>query len=200
VKTRLAHSLGDGVAVEIYRHLVDRVFEILSTAPHDEVRVVFDPPEEESAVRDWLATAIEAIGSPVKFLAQSPGDLGARLSLGFQQAFADGADAVAAIGTDCVGITGATFNATWCELEKDDVVFGPSDDGGYYLVAMKALQADLFEGIPWSCADTLARSLDQAQAAGFAVNLLDPLSDVDTAEDWEATRTKFFPNYRSNKP
>lgn len=198
VKTRLAATLGDEAAVEIYRRLVDRVLHNLSAAPLDEIRVMFDPPshDAEAKIREWLAPALAAVPAQVtiSFVAQFQGDLGERLAAGFSQAFADGGSQVMAIGTDCVAIDEQVVAAAWQALDRCDAVFGPTEDGGYYLLATRSLQPALFENIPWSSEVTLARSLQQAEQSGLAVEQLTTLADVDDAGDWQRARAGFFPD------
>ncbi len=198
VKTRLAATLGDEAAVAIYRRLVDRVLQNLSAAPLDEIRVMFDPPSraDEVKVREWLAPVLTAVAPEVavNFVAQFQGELGERLGAGFSQAFADGCSEVMAIGTDCVAIDEQVIAAAWRALDQHDAVFGPTEDGGYYLVATNSMRPVLFENIPWSTEQTLARSLQRADEAGLKVNKLAKLSDVDDAADWQRARTEFFPD------
>lgn len=198
VKTRLAASLGDEAAVEIYRRLVDRVLQNLSLAPLDEIRVMFDPPssDDEVKVREWLAPTLATMPSEVmvKFVAQVQGDLGERLGAGFSQAFVDGCSQVMAVGSDCVAIDDQVIAGAWRALDRCDAVFGPTEDGGYYLVATNSMRPVLFENIPWSTDDTLARSLQQAEQSGLAVEQLSTLADVDNGDDWQRARAEFFPD------
>jgi glycosyltransferase A (GT-A) superfamily protein (DUF2064 family) len=64
-------------------------------------------------------------------------------------------------------------------------LFGPADDGGYYLVGTRRTSAyhRLFEDIPWSSPDTLAVTLHRARETGQQVSLLPPWHDVDTMGD-----------------
>ena len=64
-------------------------------------------------------------------------------------------------------------------------MFGPSEDGGYYLLAMRELHAGLFRDVPWSSGEVLAKSLERAEVAGVRVSLLPVWHDVDTADDLE---------------
>jgi len=198
VKTRLAASLGDEAAVEIYCRLVDRVLRNLSAAPVDEIRVMFDPPssDDEAKIRKWLTPALAVVPERVtiRFAAQFQGDLGDRLCSGFSGAFADGFQEVMAIGTDCVAIDDEVIAAAWRALQQYDAVFGPTEDGGYYLVATNSMRGVLFENIPWSTGETLARSLQRAEQAGLAVEQLTTLADVDDAGDWRRARAEFFPD------
>jgi rSAM/selenodomain-associated transferase 1 len=185
VKTRLAEGLGEVGAAEAYSQLVGRVFEVLEEVSGAEIRVLYDPPERQQEVVGWIEGLVGLqVREGLNFVAQAPGDLGERLEGAFEGAFGDGYGQVAAIGTDCVDLSAATFEATWERLAVAEVVFGPSRDGGYYLVGLKGPRAEIFREIPWSSEETLEASLAAAEAAGMDVALLEELRDVDTIEDW----------------
>ena len=188
VKTRIAEAVGAEEAARIYRDLVGRVSG--KVVPDEraelqwEVWVIFDPPERESAVRDWLEPLF---GDAVeRFEPQVEGDLGERLAAAFAAGFAAGFAKVAAIGTDCVELDADGIGECWRLLDEKDVVFGPAEDGGYYLVALKKECAALFAGVPWSSAETLAVSKAVTAQLGLSVGELATLSDVDEIVQWEA--------------
>ena len=185
VKTRLAVDLGEQGAAEAYSRLVRRVFEVLEDVAGTEMRVLYDPPERHQAAIGWIEGLASArVREGLDFVAQAPGELGERLEKAFEGAFGDGYEKVAAIGTDCVDLSTATFEATWERLTEVEVVFGPSQDGGYYLVGLKEPRAEVFREVPWSSGETLKASLAAAEAAGMRVALLEELRDVDTIDDW----------------
>jgi len=209
VKTRLARTMGDEMAVSIYRQLVDRLIRMLRAVDVEEIRVCFDPADKQGEVDRWLRSiwleageeltpdrALSEEGSLV-FRPQCEGDLGDRLKSAFSGVFQENEEAglsesrVIAIGSDCIEIDEQTFLATWQDLETKDVVFGPTFDGGYYLVGMKAYHPDLFENIPWSTDETLEISLDRARKSGLKTNLLGEKHDIDTEEDWRRAAAKF---------
>ncbi len=66
-----------------------------------------------------------------------------------------------------------------------DVVLGPAEDGGYYLIALKAgaVHPRLFEDVAWSTGEVLATTLNRCRELGLSVELLPEASDVDTPED-----------------
>ena len=72
------------------------------------------------------------------------------------------------------------------ELPQPDVVFGPSRDGGYYLLGLRQVWPQLFANIPWSNSDVLERSLAAAHDAGLTAALLPEWQDIDTVEDLHA--------------
>jgi rSAM/selenodomain-associated transferase 1 len=189
VKTRLAREVGAGEAVRIYGVLVERVLGVLGGLKGGvDVRILFDPGEREEEVRTWVAGLVGESGRGWTFHGQGVGDLGVRLGRAIGGAIESGYGKVVAVGTDCVDVTGAIFDEAWGLLDEVDVVFGPALDGGYYLVGMKGVHEELFEGIEWSGSATLDMSLKAAAEGGLSVGLLEPLRDVDDLEDWEAVR------------
>lgn len=176
VKTRLAEAIGEDAALALYRAMGRGQLDRLPPGWRREVH--FSPAGTVGLVRDWL-------GNHVCCYPQVSGDLGARLEAGFAGAFGRGAPMVCAIGGDCPGLVARHFQEARAVLESQqaDVVFGPTEDGGYYLVALREPLPALFRGIPWSCEQTLAASIQAAKSLGKVVHLLQPLADVDTLED-----------------
>ena len=186
VKTRLAATVGAEGAAGIYRRMVVEVFALL---PADfEAVVLFDPAERRDEIERWLNGL--SVGRALHYFPQAAGDLGVRLERAFADAFAGGFEQVAAIGTDCVEINAADFHETWTALETVGIVLGPSEDGGYYLIALAAPCASLFHEIPWSTGRVLAETQARAAAARLRVHLLPVRLDVDTEEDWRRARQR----------
>lgn len=126
----------------------------------------------------------ETVGERARYPQEGEG-LGERLAAAFDRAFGLGYGAVAVIGTDSPHLPAAFIEQAFDLLNDPqvDAVFGPAEDGGYYLLAMKRLHRELFEGISWSTAEVLDQSLARAAAAGIATALLPLWHDVDTAAD-----------------
>jgi uncharacterized protein len=195
VKTRLAAEIGAGPALRAYRALGRRVARAVATLDRCRRIVAYTPADAETVTREWL-------GAEFTYEAQAPGDLGDRMAAALAAQWASGADQVVLIGTDCPTLDGATVEAAFAALAGGaPAVFGPADDGGYYLVgasrgAARAcgvgaaeLSAILFTGVPWSSAHTLSATLARARQRGLHVALLPSMRDVDTAADWRAWLT-----------
>ncbi|HEY0150789.1 MAG TPA: TIGR04282 family arsenosugar biosynthesis glycosyltransferase [Longimicrobium sp.] len=178
VKTRLAAALGAEGALRVYRRLAEHTLRE-ARALGGEVRVHFTPEDAEPAVRAWL-------GDGPRYLPQSAGDLGARMEAAFRAAFEDGADRVVIIGSDLPELSVALLGRAFDALDSHPAVIGPARDGGYYLLGMRTMIDGLFDGIPWSTDDVLARTLERLGAAGIHPALLDTLSDVDEVDDLPA--------------
>ncbi len=189
VKTRLAAEVGEARATRIYRELAEGTVRRLSGPEASwRVEVHFTPPDSASAttIRAWLG------GNPeVTFLPQAEGDLGMRMEAALRRALADGAPSACVVGSDVPALGPRQVEAALRALAgRADLVLGPSPDGGYYLVGVRAgtplRDSPLFHRMPWSTDRVLDESLDRARALGLRVHRLEPLTDVDRAEDLPA--------------
>ena len=176
VKTRLAAAVGPELAARLYRALAEIVLESTAPVPGEYERLVFfDPPDARLAVREWLP------GVPLR--AQGGGELGERLAAAFGRAFARSAKRVAIVGTDAPGLTRATVLRAFGALDEADIVLGPAEDGGYYLIALREPQPELLRGIDWSTPRVLGQTLERAASVRLTVRHLEPQRDVDTLAD-----------------
>jgi rSAM/selenodomain-associated transferase 1 len=178
VKTRLAESLGPARAAELYREWIGAVLSQVQPV-RDSARLVacFDgAAEPEFAPWHGLADA---------WWPQAAGDLGDRLTAAFETWQLAPHSAVA-IGTDCLDLEAAHVESAFARLESHDVVFGPATDGGYYLVGLARRLPDFFRDVPWSSVTTLAVHQAICTRNGWSCDVLSPLCDIDTGEDWSA--------------
>jgi len=91
------------------------------------------------------------------------------------------------------------FDAFECFEADDDVVVGPAEDGGYYLVGMRKLHKRIFEDIPWGGAGVLDATMERAREAGLNLVLLPEWRDVDTPEDFERLKRELGENREAAK-
>lgn len=177
VKTRLGASIGEDLAVQVYRVLAGAVMAGTRPKDGDEfTRVIcFAPADAEREIAAWLGhETLEA---------QTSGDLGRRMDQAFADAFAAGAQAAVIIGADSLAVDHAAVVDAFAALETKDVVLRAARDGGYTLVGLRTRQSALFENIRWSTAEVLAETLARAAAAGLRVSVQGPDADIDTVED-----------------
>ncbi len=178
VKTRLTGSLTREEAAELYRcMLLDTLAKTGSLVDMDSF--IFYEPSADAA------PYFREIAGEMAIIPQEGKDLGERMANAFEEAFARGYAKAAIIGTDSPDLPVSFITLAFEKMDDADVdvVCGPSEDGGYYLVAMKRLRGEFFRGIPWSSGEVLRESLSRAAEAGIAVSLLPPWHDVDTIED-----------------
>jgi uncharacterized protein len=183
VKSRLHAALGSDVATELYRcFLLDRLNEVAELSGVTPV-LAFTPAEARQ-------TAAALAPSVFQLVAQSGDGLGARLVTLFAGLLGKGHRGAVVMDSDSPTLPmGYVCEAlTALEAESTDVVLGPSDDGGYYLVGLRAPAPSLFEGIPWSTERVLTATRDASQALGLRVHLLPAWFDVDTEADLSRLR------------
>ncbi len=125
--------------------------------------------------------AVRAAG--LTFVGQGDGDLGTRLTNVIGDLFKRGHDAVITIGSDSPTLSSAHFDEALDALSKHDVYLGPSFDGGFYLIAMKAPTAAPFQGITWSTERVAQETVQACRSAGLDVTLGQWWYDVDEIED-----------------
>lgn len=170
VKTRLAHSVGEEAALATYRELLALTLDRLAPGTGRFVPEIWIDGHR-STFASWQGFRI---------VEQPPGNLGERM----EAAFEDGVSAL--VGTDIPLITAGYVERGLEALARADVVLGPTEDGGYCLVAMGGPHGRIFDGIPWSTPRVLEDTL--VAARGLSVELLDPLWDVDDVADLERWR------------
>lgn len=119
----------------------------------------------------------------VTLLDQEGEDLGMRMRQAFNTLFTRGYRQVCVVGTDVPSLPLTHYRDAVESLTRHDLVLGPAQDGGYYLIGMTTPHPHLFEGIPWSTDQVLALTQQKAKADGLNLALLPVWNDVDTVED-----------------
>ena len=178
VKSRLHTVLTPEQATALYRcFLLDRL-DGLATVSDIERVVAFTPPESG----DEMAALVPA---GFRCVPQQGRDLGERLAGLLAGLLAEGHTAAIAIDSDSPTLPMAHVAAAAKVLNERtaDVVIGPADDGGYYLIGMTQPQPQLFDGVAWSTSSVLPTTLARAKELGVRSHLLPPWFDVDTERD-----------------
>jgi rSAM/selenodomain-associated transferase 2/rSAM/selenodomain-associated transferase 1 len=176
VKTRLAAEIGAEAAAAAYRRLGRMVLDHVRGGPY-RTTVVFHPPEAAATMKSWLG------GEGLEFLPQSEGGLGERLHAAFARAFRESREVVV-VGTDAPGVNLQLIVEAFGRLQSCDLVLGPANDGGYYLLGLRRWVPEIFQGIPWSTGEVLEETERRARALGLSHSRLETLTDVDTRDDW----------------
>ena len=172
-KTRLATTIGDEAALEVYKFLLNHTCEISKKTQCD--RFVF---YSENILKNdiWDAEYFH------KRL-QKGTDLGERMNNAFETLFGMGYQKVCIIGSDLLDLNVEHINEAFYQLENHDAVLGPAKDGGYYLFAMDELLPKVFINKKWGTDSVLSETLQDLQ--NYDVHLLTELNDIDTFEDMQ---------------
>ncbi|MDB5104675.1 MAG: hypothetical protein JWP91_2364 [Fibrobacteres bacterium] len=179
-KTRLARGMGEENALIVYEALLQHTVKIARETPYRKVLMV-DPPEATAEAAQW-APGMDA------YLPQASGDLGARMSHAVDAGFARGAKKIVLLGCDCPQISKDSVVSCFSALNRNEVVLGPTDDGGYYLLGLKERRESLFENIPWSTGEVFEKTLNILKIQSLSYISLETFSDVDTLEDFNRVR------------
>jgi hypothetical protein len=119
----------------------------------------------------------------IRVLPQRGAELGARMENAFRKCFAMGYREVVVIGTDTPWMGVERVRRAFAELKANDVVIGPAEDGGYYLLGMSKMVPDIFRGIPWSTERVLELTLKVIARSKLRGKLLRRDFDLDRPAD-----------------
>lgn len=192
VKTRLFGALSPEEARRLYVAFLSDTFalmeEVMAEREELSLALCYTPEGDEEAFEE-----VEREGSLM--IAQRGETLGERLANCFADLFALGFESVVVIGADSPTLPGEyLFDAFECFETGDEVVIGPTDDGGYYLVGMRKLHRRIFEDAPWGAAGVLDATIERAKEAGLDLVLLPEWYDVDRPEDFERLKRELSVN------
>ncbi|MEO6949189.1 MAG: TIGR04282 family arsenosugar biosynthesis glycosyltransferase [Ginsengibacter sp.] len=172
VKTRLATTLGNGAAMNIYQQLLKVVHDNIQGADVD--KVVFYSDFIENDI--WQNSIFQKE-------VQKGKNLGERMNNAFESLFLAGYEKVVIIGTDCPALDESIIHTAFAKMSDSDVVIGPATDGGYYLLGMKKLHPFLFQNVEWSTSSVLTQTIDLCKINELTYFLLNELSDIDEEKD-----------------
>ena len=185
VKTRLAGRLTEAGAADLYRAFLSDAARLYARPSRWSSVLCADP--------DPLHPALDSLfPSPWRREAQAGKSLGDRLSAAFDSAFAGGAPAAVAVGSDHPTLPLERLAEVFDRLADGggDAAIVPAEDGGYCAIGLtsSAPYRDVFREVPWSTPEVLARTVQRLERAGVRYRLLPAAYDVDRPEDLERLR------------
>ncbi len=181
VKTRLAVEVGVRRAARHYSSMGPDIVAACVRPGAYRTVVWYSPPAAQRSVRTWLKGLQVSAFAP-----QKVGGLGGRLSAAFRRHFREGARRVIVIGSDCPDVDRELIARALTALDDRDMVIGPANDGGFYLLGLRAPAPGLFRRVAWSTDAVLDQTLRNARRLHFDLSLLPALRDVDTGVDARA--------------
>jgi len=183
VKTRLSKDCGEKFTLDLYKCFVHDLINTLKLSEFDFKLCAY--PKLDLINKEF--------GDFNNFL-QSNGDLGLKMKNAFQSQFKNGYEKIVLIGSDTPHISRETIDKSFLKLNTNDVILGPSLDGGYYLIAFskQKFYDEVFKNISWSTESVLEETLQKLH--GKQVYLLHSLNDIDVLNDLN----NFFEEYSKN--
>jgi uncharacterized protein len=179
VKSRLSSEIGPEKAAEVYAQLLRNTLAQMK-ATNSAKTIALEGNE---------ALFTEAFGQWTIW-PQEGNDLGKRMQLAFERAFQIAYKRVVLIGGDCPEMSAKFLESAFEKLNDNDLVLGPSQDGGYYLIGLKKTEPRLFENMQWSHDKVFELSIARAAEQNLKVALLPMLRDIDHLADLNA-----FPSF-----
>lgn len=178
VKTRLGKTLGNDFAARLYELMAGHIFKVCHSLPKEEydIHLFYENKDKSSSFEKWAP-------SDFAFTLQTGNDLGERMRNAFQILFNKRYKKVIIIGTDCPQINVNLIVKAFDELSQNDLVIGPSNDGGYYLLGMNDFHSFLFDDIRWSSDEVFRKTERKAVEKGLRLSVMPELIDIDTEDD-----------------
>jgi rSAM/selenodomain-associated transferase 1 len=176
-KTRLIPAIGREKAAELHRLMTERTIctaGLLAAREAVSLKIFFEGGNLE-AMRAWLGKR--------DFKRQVSGDLGKKMLAAFEQGFSGKAQKIVIIGTDCPALTPALLRAAFLNLKTNDLVLGPAEDGGYYLIGLRKRAAFLFQDISWGSKEVFSQTQTKAAEYDLSLATLETLRDIDRPVD-----------------
>ncbi|MFK5974142.1 MAG: TIGR04282 family arsenosugar biosynthesis glycosyltransferase [Flavobacteriaceae bacterium] len=176
-KTRLAATIGDQSALDIYNFLLRHTVAITKDVPT--AKHVYYSEEiwkndiwDESFFNKKLQKGL---------------DLGERMANAFLEGFEAGYKKICIVGSDMFDLNGSDIENAFLMLNENNFVIGPATDGGYYLLGMTAFNVKLFKNKKWGTETVLKNT--QSDLRNEKVYLLKTRNDIDRYEDIKDIKT-----------
>jgi len=171
----LAKTVGDQEAARLYSELAEKNLKVIASLHQRNICdlvIVFDPPEKKEDFKRWFSVSYE-------YLPQCGEGLSERLTHAFHEVFQKGGKRVMALGSDTLRLTTGIIQQGFEALHSNDVVIGPAEDGGYYLIGLRHFQPKLFGGIAWSTSEVLPQTYKIINNLRLSYQTLCRLEDLD---------------------
>lgn len=182
VKTRLENIFSEEERLLLYRFFLKDTYDFAVKLSCSLKVLAFD-----SKTRPW---ELEEIFSGFVFYQQKGFDLGERMHNAFSFAKHKPCDKIVLIGTDSPDLPPLYIEQAFDRLDQRDVVLGPCQDGGYYLIGLKQPNHNIFQGIGWSGKDVLSDTIKKIKENKLTHFLLDKWYDVDNPQDFNAFKKR----------
>lgn len=170
-KTRLAATVGDEAALNIYIFLLKHTVVITQDLSMDKQVYYSEAVRKNDLWSETIYTKKQQVGD----------NLGIRMRNAFDEGFRDGYEKIVLIGSDMYDLNKDDLRKAFDALAENNFVIGPALDGGYYLMGLQKVRPELFQNKNWGTSSVLNDTLSNLK--NEKVFLLPKLNDVDLYED-----------------
>lgn len=190
-KTRLMPYFTPKQCERVHRCLLEDIKTECQKVDAD-IIVCYTPEDKEKKIR-------KIFGKEVSYLPQQGEGLGERMYVAIEKTLKKGYTSCILFGTDIPELHSTDMENAFRVLETKDVVFGPTEDGGYYLTGMKKPYREVFEKQSYGHSSVLENTLEGLKEARLKTGFIRELSDIDKKEDVIAFRQKMRENLKLQK-
>lgn len=174
VKTRLAETIGEDKALQVYLKLLQHTYEVSSKLLDVDKIIFYASNADNFDMLDYYR---------IPKTTQNGNDLGERMKDAFKRAFSQNYEQVVIIGSDCIELSTEILEEAFMKLHSHDMVIGPAEDGGYYLLGMNEFRPSVFDNKKWSTEDVFLDTILDLKESEASYHILPRLSDVDRESD-----------------
>jgi rSAM/selenodomain-associated transferase 1 len=175
VKTRLIPHLKPDIAALLYHNFLLDKIEQVKSVQKTKFFIAYMPADSEKYFKK--------IAPDFDLILQIGNDLGDRLSYVSNKLFDKGFKKVVILDSDTPNLPTEFIRKAIAGLKTSDIVIGPCEDGGYYLIGLKTPTPDVFKNIPWSTSKVTNITIKRAEAIGLKSSFLKNWYDIDTIDD-----------------
>ncbi len=165
--------MGDEKAYQTYLKLLDFTIDVAC--------------QVDAQKQIWYSSFVDESdrlgGSDFEKKLQVGENLGERMLNAFQDGFKEEFEKIVIIGSDCPEISVEIIEDAFDQLDQNNAVIGPSEDGGYYLLGLRSLIPEIFKDISWSTEQVFAETVNVLKRKNLDYGELPTLNDIDTEED-----------------
>lgn len=200
-KTRLIPALGEQGAVDLHSRMAEyTLLNLLTLCLDQSLEIgIYYSGGDRALMQNWLNPIISSFCehhshsriNPISYHAQIGEDLGKRIQRAFEDGFNHKIEKMIIIGTDCPDLNQNLIEEAFWALNSQDVVLGPANDGGYYLIGLSQSFPMLFNHIDWGSDRVLAQTKKIIEQEKLSVYDLPVLTDVDRPDDlyiWQSKK------------
>ncbi len=163
---------------QVHKIIAERIFKECLKLDEENFSIFVFYPEENNTeqVRNW-------VNKRFSLFTQIGKTLGEKMSNAFKKIFELNFEKAIIIGTDIPDISKSILSEAFLDLEKNDVVIGPANDGGYYLLGMNKYLPEMFENIEWSIGSVYRQTTEKINQNKLRYKTMEMLIDIDVKED-----------------
>ena len=175
VKTRLAKSFGEDFAASFYSKLLETL--------NSEFLHLDDSTQKTCYTLSECAYISKLFKEGFKIQVQRGDRLSEKIEYILKEAFTQSAEKVLIVASDTPDLSSSIIKEAFDRLDSNDIVIGPSEDGGYYLLGLKRFHKQVFSNIDWSTRSVLSQTKERIGELGLSGFYLEELIDIDEASD-----------------